>query len=41
MNTASAVLALICVALVAGGLGFVLGQFVESRSREDRKRGFD
>jgi hypothetical protein len=38
VDAATAVLAFLCVALVAGALGFVAGQFLESRSREERKR---
>jgi len=38
MESATAVLALICVGLTAGTIGFVLGQFLESRADEERKR---
>ena len=37
MDSATVVLALICVVLTAGTIGFVLGQFLESRARGDKK----
>ena len=39
MNSVTAVLALICVGLTAGTIGFVLGQFLGTRTCEGRKRG--
>jgi hypothetical protein len=37
MDSATAVLALLCVGLTAGTIGFVLGQFLESRARHEEK----
>jgi len=37
MEPATAVLALICVGLTSATVGFVLGQFLESRARDRKK----
>ena len=37
MESATTVLALLCVGLTAGAIGFVLGQLLESRGREGKK----